>query len=284
MRGIKVCGTMADKLRTRGYGTNEGGCINLSYEEALYLSERDFGTFSFENLFKEAASKLQDFDIRFFVYRDLRQRGYVVSVEKDRYLARKSYRMHFYPMSENQKFDMDVANSKELPFALAIVDGDGDITYYMVNREEPRGSNYENFTLKEHIIAGSRVFLIDSPEELGTYGKRESKFAYLSNNEARYLTGDEKIKVDESVYEVYADLRNRHLVVKSGFKYGTHFRVYEKSLEEHSRYLVHVLSEPEDLQRLSRAVRVAHGVRKTLLLAKKKDRKVVYLSVRWIRP
>jgi tRNA-intron endonuclease len=74
------------------------------------------------------------------------------------------------------------------------------------------------------------------------------------------------------------------LIVKSGFKYGTDFRVYERSMNEHSRYLVQVMNRGESMLQLSRAIRVAHGVRKTLLLAKEIDSRVSYVAVRWIRP
>ena len=43
----------------------------------------------------------------------------------------------------------------------------------------------------------------------------------------------------------YADLRSRKLVVKTGFKYGTHFRVYKGDpSSHHSEYLVHAV--PDD--------------------------------------
>jgi len=77
----------------------------------------------------------------------------------------------------------------------------------------------------------------------------------------------EQIQPDfELRLRAYDDLRRRGLVVKTGFKYGSHFRVYDGSPDgHHSKYLVHAVHWdyrtiwPE----ISRAVRLAHGVKRT---------------------
>lgn len=71
-------------------------------------------------------------------------------------------------------------------------------------------------------------------------------------------------------YRVYKDLRSRGFVVKTGLKYGAHFRVYERGEtpgSSHSPYLVHAISENTELtpQEIARAVRLAHGVRKKMI-------------------
>lgn len=73
-------------------------------------------------------------------------------------------------------------------------------------------------------------------------------------------------------YSVYSDLRSRGYVVKTGLKFGTHFRLYERGArpgEGHAPYLVHAIPEgsrmtPADL---ARAVRLAHSVRKKMMFA-----------------
>jgi len=85
----------------------------------------------------------------------------------------------------------------------------------------------------------------------------------------------------------YRDLRARGLVVKTGFKYGTHFRVYEDDPEKiHARYLVHAL--PEDNKstwpEMSRAVRLAHGVKKEILFAWVREQGTEYLRLVRVRP
>jgi len=86
----------------------------------------------------------------------------------------------------------------------------------------------------------------------------------------------------------YRDLRGRRLVVKTGFKYGAHFRAYPRNPENaHARYLVqalperHVATWPE----VAGAVRVAQGVRKEFLVASVgRGEAVRFLSLERIRP
>jgi len=79
-------------------------------------------------------------------------------------------------------------------------------------------------------------------------------------------------------YRVYEDLRDRGLLVKTGFKFGCDFRCYERGVElkrgpksqkEHTKWVVFCV--PEDytcsFQELSRAVRLAHNIRARMLWA-----------------
>ena len=71
-------------------------------------------------------------------------------------------------------------------------------------------------------------------------------------------------------YAAYRDLVARKLVVKTGFKYGTHFRVYLGGVKEaHAPYLVHCLAEGREVPWAEAAgfVRLAHGVKKEMLFA-----------------
>ncbi len=79
-------------------------------------------------------------------------------------------------------------------------------------------------------------------------------------------------------YRVYEDLRERGLLVRTGFKFGCDFRVYDrgvqlkkgpKSAKEHTKWIV--FSVPEDFTmsfaELSRSVRLAHNIRARMLWA-----------------
>ena len=283
MQSVKVCGKLADKATTRGYGTRHGRCVHLRYEEALYLAERGFGDLNFTEIFENAMHS-NNFDIRFFVYRDLRARGYLLKIRENCFFGKKSFGLSFYPVKADDFFSFENYIKRELPFIIAVVDGDGDITYYMVNTTEPEGAVFERVKISNTIVSNQRVFILDNPEPLKSYGKNEGLFSHLSFMEAKYLDENLDITTNPEIYSVYSDLRNRGLIVKSGFKYGTHFRVYEKSMDEHARYLIHVPDRNEEMQRVSRVVRVAHGVRKELLFARDTKNGVKYLSVSWIRP
>jgi len=142
------------------------------------------------------------------------------------------------------------------------------------------------------------------------YGNLEGDQLKLSLVEAAYLQwkgklsiwdGEKRISFNEllsildrrGLYQkfiVYRDLRERGYIVKTGFKYGSEFRVYERGetpTKDHSSYLVKVLHEGAKLKILdfSSYVRVAHGVRKKLILAVVDDEEdITYYMVEWIRP
>lgn len=88
--------------------------------------------------------------------------------------------------------------------------------------------------------------------------------------------GAENVNEFHPQFIVYRDLRERGYVVKTGYKFGAHFRVYErgvklirgpKSPHEHTKWVVHTVAEESafSLPEMSRAVRLAHNIRATLL-------------------
>lgn len=79
-------------------------------------------------------------------------------------------------------------------------------------------------------------------------------------------------------YRVYEDLRERGLLVRTGFKFGCDFRVYERGVQlkkgpkaarEHTKWIAFAVSEDfsQSFQELSRAVRLAHNIRARMLWA-----------------
>jgi tRNA splicing endonuclease len=79
------------------------------------------------------------------------------------------------------------------------------------------------------------------------------------------------------LYEVYEDWRLRGFVLKTGFKFGTHFRLYFPGASPsregkewiHSKHVVHCFPRASKLliSEWARAIRVAHSVKKTFVLA-----------------
>lgn len=73
-------------------------------------------------------------------------------------------------------------------------------------------------------------------------------------------------------YNVYKDLRSRGHIVKTGFKFGTHFRMYDRGKhpgQGHADYLVQIIPEDTtfEMQELSRSVRLSRSVKKTIWYA-----------------
>jgi tRNA-intron endonuclease len=146
--------------------------------------------------------------------------------------------------------------------------------------------------------------------EKSHYGNRTEDGLQLSVIEALYLMEKGKLDViidSEEVsiekmfqiirnqgsfanYVVFKDLRNRGYIVKTGFKYGSEFRLYERGKspgDGHSNYLVKVANENSEfmMSDLSSYVRVAHGVNKKLLFAVVDDENdITYYNVEWTRP
>lgn len=143
------------------------------------------------------------------------------------------------------------------------------------------------------------------------YGNLTDSGLELSFIEALYLLEKNKIEIyDEnegivsiefmmniirdnhifSHYLVYKDLRTRGYIIKTGFKYGSDFRIYERGHapgDGHSNFLVKILSEEQEIKvrDFSSYVRVAHGVRKNLLLAVVDDEyDITYYDIEWTRP
>jgi len=330
-------------LHNRGFfgSPQPGGGLALDLLEAVYLVEagrlevrRKGKAVAARDLFRAASAAIDSFEIRYLVYRDLRQRGYVVEA--------RDGPVHFqvYPrggapkrtpakywvraLSERAVFDLaelieraEEAASVRKTLLLGLVDEESDLTYYSVREAHPRGHRPPP-ARPERIVAhflGDRAVVIDEDQaralhELGFSGKMIGRRLQLSLLETAYLAKagtievrnadtDRPIRLPRLMKEAcavqpdfklrlqaYEDLTARGVITKTGFKYGAHFRAYEGDPEtHHAKYLVHVVPKghrgawPE----ISRAVRLAHGVKKQILFGEVGD-DVRYVKLERMRP
>ena len=110
------------------------------------------------------------------------------------------------------------------------------------------------------------LFLLENNKLKITDGKKNFKFEDMIN------TGN---KIEENFYakfKVYSDLRGRGLLVRTGFKFGADFRVYERGASvgsAHSTKLVHVVPEEYSCSfpELARVTRLSEGVNKDIIFA-----------------
>ncbi len=149
-----------------------------------------------------------------------------------------------------------------------------------------------------------------SLHEKSVFGKIEADTLNLSLIEACYLLEKGRLDIYEDdiectvgylidilkeqglygKYIVYRDLKDRGFVIKTGFKYGAEFRLYNRGGgpgQSHSDYLVKVMFENYEIDSLDFAsyIRVAHGVNKKFLLAiVDDDFDITYYNVEWTRP
>lgn len=125
------------------------------------------------------------------------------------------------------------------------------------------------------------LYLVDRGTITVTDGERE-----VATDDIIKIAKEEDFQLR---YKVYADLRERGYIVRTGFKFGAHFRVYERgdSLSEHSKYLVHAVPESDvySFHEVSRTVRLAHGVKKDILFAVvDEEGDVTYYKIERITP
>ncbi|MFC2162591.1 tRNA-intron lyase [Candidatus Altiarchaeota archaeon] len=148
------------------------------------------------------------------------------------------------------------------------------------------------------ILSGTKVLVGDNDTKSQLkqrgFGEDEENAHVLSLIEAVYLTeegkldvmkGDDKLSLDDMIklgaeteeefynkYIVYKDLRKRGITVRSGLKFGTDFRLYDRGVnvgEGHSKQLVHVVPEEYtcSFPELARSLRLAKTVNKDMIYA-----------------
>jgi tRNA-intron endonuclease len=167
------------------------------------------------------------------------------------------------------------------------------------------------------LLVGEKVIVTDNDlvsqlVERG-YGENENGKLTLSPEESLYLMEKSKLVVKDPKdneygfkellkyfahndkdfdrkYKVYVDLRDRGYIVRTGFKFGTHYRIYERGVkvgEGHAKWLVQVVTENTKftMAELSGAVRLAQNVRKKMIYAcVDKENEVTYYEFDRIKP
>jgi tRNA-intron endonuclease len=294
-------------LEQSGYGRETDEGLQLTPEEALYLVARgriEVADHDFDSLLGIFASS-PDFIRRFLVYRDIRERGYVIQPGPQDFrvfrrgekpgTGRSQYLLRVIP--ERQLIDFggvageaQTASHMRKKYLLAVVDEEGELTYYEVRMQDelppapgvPPEGIYEGTRLGANVILKAGA---DSPVSEAWYGTPlDRERIMLSPAESLYLASRGVVVLDDvtalreaamaadSELEVketcYAGLRDRGYTPRTAYKFGHHFRVYSGS-KTHSELLVHAVPQGAAVQMsvISRSVRLAHSVRKKMLFA-----------------
>ncbi len=335
----------ASQIHNKGYyGVPQtGGALKLELMEAIYLveSERlevasDGKRLSASDMLMLGHKTTEGFEVRYLVYRELRQRGYIVKLGQPpldfRVFPRGGTptktpsRWWVSAISERSTFDLGVllehldrTNDVRKKLLLAVVDEESDVTYYDVRRVIPKGKlgAVDLSCIVGGVLMADRVLIPDPKDALAlhggghNFGKQIGPALQLSLIEAAFLVELGVLKLADAKtsrivnlaslkkraralqpdfdlrLDAFKDLKGKGLIVKTGFKYGSHFRAYEDDQNtQHARYLVHAV--PEDYKTMwpevSRAVRLAHGVKKEILLGKVSKKEVQYVSLSRYRP
>jgi len=215
-------------------------------------------------------------------------------------------------------FYIEQVNKKNGVLWISIVDEEGDITYYEISIENIMGNNIEKkYNKTNSIIMKNRVLILDENTsknlfEKEFYGKPFGNVLQISIVEALYLLQKNLLNIksiDNKKYinfndfkkyvflsqpdinlrfDVYKDLKRRGLIVKTGFKFGTHFRAYSKKPDlTHAEYLIQIISKnfKSIWSDFSRAIRLAHSVNKEIIFAIYHNKnKIFYIKLGRLRP
>jgi len=256
-------------------GKKEGRYFLLEPEEALWLAEiRNFAIFEKGRLvtipeFFKRFNKNR-FSVRYLTYRDWKRRGLHITffdrIEKKNYNKSpvKSYPASKIEINERYEIYLD---ENEL------------IGYIFEDRAKELYCKYwfGQFGIYKNPERG-KFLILDIFEVLFL---SKIGFKVISNKELSFEEildiAKKKNENIESVYFVYEDWRSKGYILKTGFKFGTDFRIYfpgasplKKGKEwQHSKHVIHVFCKDVSLpaNEWARAVRVAHGVKKTFITA-----------------
>ncbi|MCL5984497.1 MAG: tRNA-intron lyase [Candidatus Thermoplasmatota archaeon] len=220
----------ASQLHSKGYYGVFGprGSLTLNRTETLYLVEvgrlrvrsaPEGKELSFREMLHTAEEAESGFEIPYLVYRDLRQRGYVVKSGIPGIDYGVLPRGGTYPstpslywvkaISERSPFRLpdlvallDQAQGARRKVLLGVVDEESDLTYYLARFVQPKGRHMAASGEREieGMLLADRVTVFDkgAVELLGTteaYGSRIGERLELSLVEAAYLVGEGKLSL-----------------------------------------------------------------------------------------
>lgn len=138
------------------------------------------------------------------------------------------------------------------------------------------------------------AYLVEK-EKLKIYEKKSGKKKKLDFKDLIEI-GNKNVNEFHSQFIVFRDLRERGYLVKTGYKFGAHFRVYERGVKlkrgpkaphEHTKFVVHAVPEESafSLPEMSRAVRLAHNIRATFVWGVvDKESDVTYYIIQRLTP
>ena len=263
----------------------------------------------------------------YLVFRDVRNRGIIALGEGEgaflRYPRGKRpgsspadswisvYREHDEVSPRGLWHEAKRRAGMRMGFLCALVDADWDITYYDISpygHSDPklqarrrRAQKTSKTTLREMEGGGALLWDPSLKDELSGSGigvpLGDGLLLSREERQALSVTPDAASEpdMDRTKLSVYKNMIGKGWMVKTGFKYGTHFRVYTQgSMEHHSDLLVHCMLPDAGLtwDELARAIRLSHSVRKRFLMAiplderrggKGGDSPPVYLELAWTK-
>ncbi len=265
-----------DILANGNIGMEVDGELSVTVEEALYLMDvrnaecTEKGKQITFNDLARRFWKTEKFAARYFTYKDWRDRGLIIKSPDSAYLEPPKISAKAYPTSA---LHLPSYKVKGIFFKSDLVT--------IVDNPEKGKELYDKFWFGQYgsYKAADRGQLnkLDIYETLYLVEHGTLELENASKKDLlKYATS--RRKDFPKLYEVYRDWREKGYVIKTGFKFGTHFRVYfpgarpmnsESKDWVHSKHVIHVFPKDSTLliSEWARVIRVAHSVRKTFILA-----------------
>jgi tRNA-intron lyase len=267
-----------DILKKGFFGEIKNGRLELVPEEALFLLDvrntaaktPEGKEVKFNDIARDHCAQ-KKFMARYFTYKDWRDRGLIAKPP--------GYKLEGVPANKNP-----IKKYPGATFALKDTKINGiffsDDMATVSDDDEQSKKIYEN-----HWFGQYGTYKVENHGTMNKLDLFETLFL-LDNNVLRVENASRKQIMETAMkrrkefgkmFEIYTDWRERGYVVKTGFKFGTHFRIYFPGAKPqkadgnwvHSKHVVHVFPRDEKLliSDWARAIRVAHSVRKTFILA-----------------
>ncbi len=270
-----------EKLARDFFGDRKKNRISLLPEEAMYLLlfrnavvlDKKGKEVGFNKLAKHFVKEEPRLFIRYNAYRDWRDRGLVIR----RFIrniqgkhSKKTYKK--YP---SKKLRPDNVRAKVYWYP--------DSLFSVMDRDKPGKELFEKYWIGQYGVykqERGEQSKLDFFETI--FLAKHFGIGIVNNETGKKMTYGEVLKdvvekreYAKQLYEIYEDWRMKAYVVKTGFKFGSHFRIYfpgASPVKEdkwiHSKHVLHVFPKEQKLliSEWSRAVRVAHGVKKTFIL------------------
>jgi len=261
-----------EALRRAHYGVHRKGELVLQPEEALYVMDVRNATCSEDGKqlsFNDVAQRFmrRKMFAEYSTYKDWRERGLMIRPISE---AKVGYGKNPVVKYPSERLTPPRAKTEGLFFAddrITVIE-DAEIgrrlyeTYWF--------GQYGSYKAEER----GRLLKLDKFEALFLMKRGDLTLRGMKQTDLeRELDNDPDF---ESMYSVYDDWRMAGFVIKTGFKFGTHFRVYFPGASPkkggdwvHSKHVLHVFPRTKKMiiAEWARAIRVAHGVKKTFILA-----------------
>ncbi len=284
----KYCIAPKDALslyEQNGYGRKEkDGTLRLDTKEALYLIARgkiEVPGYTFDSLLAECA-KQPGFLRNFIVYRDIRERGYVITTGPQDFRifprgqrpgkGNSRYLMRVLSERDVVDFSSVIADAKAAAnmrkqLVIAVLDDEHELTYYEVRitKHEPREADEIPSGIPAQ-LAGIPAYVVETGDGLTTklmenwFGTMmDQTRLFLSPLETAWLLEQGKLELGITAEEyvalateadteftekltLYRWFKDLGVYPRSGYKYGHHFRVYTAK-GAHSEMLAHAVPQ-----------------------------------------